>query len=105
MSRLILYNNTKEHQYLETMIEISLGMICDKESDYEKIDSLVGHILEVSEKMGFKGNLWYDYLAYILSYSENAFSLSCERKGYVEGGINRAAIHDFDIFVNGIYYS
>lgn len=93
MDTLILYNNTKEHKYLEKILEISGGLYC---ADTEM---LVGHILEVSEKMGFKGNLWQDYLTYIIVCSENAFSLSCERKGYTEGGINKAALHDFDIFI------
>ena len=68
------------------------------ETIQEDISEVISHILEVSEKMGFKNNLWQDYVAYLLVNTENAFSISCERRGLVEGSINRAAIHDFEIF-------
>ena len=54
------------------------------EADSDEVKTLtnecVSHILKISEKMGFNGNLWQDYLAYNLANDENAFSLSSERK-------------------------
>jgi len=47
---------------------------------------------------GFAGNLWHDYLTYLLVNHENAFSTACEIVGPVEGTINAFAMHDFEIF-------
>lgn len=58
----------------------------------------MSHILEVSEKMGFNGNLWQDYLAYNLANDENSYSLSCERRGRMEGSINKAALLDMAVY-------
>lgn len=58
----------------------------------------MSHILEVSEKMGFNGNLWQDYLAYNLANDENSYSLSCERRGKMEGSINKAALLDMAVY-------
>ena len=44
------------------------------------------------------GNLWHDYLTYLLVNHENAFSTACEIVGPVEGTINAFAMHDFEIF-------
>lgn len=59
----------------------------------------ISYILDISEKMGFYGNLWQDYLTYLLVNHENAFSLSCEKKGKVPGSINAFALHDFKIMM------
>lgn len=55
-------------------------------------------LIEIGESHGFSGNLWHCYLTYLLVYHENAFSKACEIRGAVEGGINRIALHDFEIF-------
>ena len=48
--------------------------------------------------MDLRGNLWQDYLTYLLASNENAYSTSCEIVGAVDGSINTAALHDFAIF-------
>lgn len=48
--------------------------------------------------MGFNGNLWQDYLAYNLANDENSYSLSCERRGRMEGSINKAALLDMSVY-------
>lgn len=48
--------------------------------------------------MGFNGNLWQDYLAYNLANDENSYSLSCERRGRMEGSINKAALLDMAVY-------
>ena len=47
---------------------------------------------------GFEGDLWHNYLTYLMASHENAYSTSCEIVGKVEGTINEAALHDFAIF-------
>ncbi|MCI8327955.1 MAG: ATP-binding protein [Lachnospiraceae bacterium] len=55
-------------------------------------------LLEVSASHGFQGNLWHNYLTYLLISNENAYSKSCEIRGNTEGSINEIALHDFAIF-------
>ncbi len=58
----------------------------------------VNAILEMAVSHGFEGNLWQDYLTFLLANDENAYSTSCEIVGPVEGSINQIALHDFVIF-------
>ncbi|MFP3155134.1 ATP-binding protein [Lachnospiraceae bacterium ZAX-1] len=57
-------------------------------------------LIELSASHGFCGNLWHNYLTFLLVHNENAYSTACEIKGKVEGSINKAAEHDFAIFKN-----
>ena len=99
INEMILYKNTEFYDNLVTMETLYEGGTGSAEEARNIAAECIGDILILSEKMGFKGNLWHDYLAYIIAYNENAFSMSCERKGSVEGGINACAIHDFTIFM------
>ncbi|SDB10104.1 ATP-binding protein [Eubacterium oxidoreducens] len=55
-------------------------------------------LIELASSYGFEGNIWHNYLAFLIANNENSFSLACEGKGKVEGSINPLAIHDFEIF-------
>ena len=57
----------------------------------------VNALLEISVSHGFEGNLWQTYLTFLLANDENAYSMSCEIVGPVEGSINTIARHDFEI--------
>ena len=96
ISDLLLYKNPENMDIFDTMLNVSYDCADEKEVK-KKSKECVSHILKISEKMGFNGNLWQDYLAYNLANDENAFSLSCERKGRTEGSINIAAINDMQI--------
>lgn len=52
---------------------------------------------ELAVSHGFRGNLWHNFLAFILVNNENAYSKACEIRGEVEGSINKIALHDFKI--------
>ena len=52
-------------------------------------------LVEMANRYGFSGNLWCNYLTYLLVNKENAFSTSCEIVGHVDGSINQMAKHDF----------
>lgn len=97
ISDLFLYKNPENIGVFETMINIA-SEATDEVDINTKINECISHILKISEKMGFNGNLWQDYLAYNLANDENAFSLSCERKGRTEGSINIAALKDMAIY-------
>ena len=96
-SELLLYKNPETREVFDCMLRIA-------SEEFEGLDvkktagRIVSHILEVSEKMGFNGNLWQDYLAYNLANDENSYSLSCERRGRMEGSINKAALLDMAVY-------
>lgn len=96
-SELLLYKNPENREVFDCMLRIT-------SEEFEGLDikkaagRIVSHILEVSEKMGFNGNLWQDYLAYNLANDENSYSLSCERRGRMEGSINKAALLDMSVY-------
>lgn len=94
---LLLYGQRWRTDVMDTMFRLASGSFASREDMRASVNICVGHILEISEKMGFRGNLWQDYIAYLIAFDENAFSLSCERRGYVPGGINRAAMLDFEV--------
>lgn len=58
----------------------------------------VNDILELAVSHGLEGNLWHDYLTYLLANDENVYSTSSEIRGEMEGRLNQIALHDFEIF-------
>lgn len=58
----------------------------------------VHELVEMAGSYGFAGNLWHNYLTFLLVNNENAFSTACEIVGPVQGSINEFARHDFTIF-------
>ena len=71
---------------------------CDKEALIDKLYRCINSIVTIARDHGFNGNLWHGYLTYLLTTNENAFSMSCEKKGAIEGSINELALHDLRIF-------
>lgn len=55
-------------------------------------------LTELAGAYGFEGNLWHNYLTFLLVNHENAFSTACEIVGPVQGSINAFARNDFEIF-------
>ena len=95
---LFLYGDTPEKEYLDIMQAIADSSFEASDCVDELVSKCIGRIVEISEKMGFCKNIWNAYIAYVISNHENAFSTSCERRGYIEGGINDIAKLDFDVF-------
>lgn len=54
-------------------------------------------LMELAASHGFEGNLWHNFVAFLMVNNENAYSRSCEIKGETEGSINEIAGHDFAI--------
>lgn len=67
----------------------------------EDIESLfyecIGRLMELAESHGFTGNLWHNYMAFLLVNNENAYSRACEIRGAVKGSVNQIAAHDFAV--------
>ena len=70
--------------------------------NYEEIKKIVytctGEVIQIAVRFGFKGNLWHNFLTYLLISSENSFSMALEMGGSVSGTIKTLALRDFEIF-------
>ncbi len=100
-NQLILYKNMEHGDLLRDMTFLMEN--CEKE--YYNKDDLVGllyecmnTLLEMTASHGFEGNLWHNYLTFLLANDENAYSTACEVVGEVNGSINQVAFHDLAIF-------
>lgn len=89
---MLLYREFEDNDVARIMKSVANGEAISKQEEQK----CIGHIVTVAERMGFNGNLWQMYISYLLADNENAFSKSCERKGYTEGSINKAALCDFE---------
>ena len=100
INELILYKNMEEGQLLQDMVflmEEYQNEYYNQEDLTALLSDVVNGLLEMAVSHGFEGNLWQDYLTFLLTGSENAYSTSCEIVGKVDGSINVAARHDFEI--------
>lgn len=99
----VLYRNFQHGEILEKMAE--LMDTCEKETLEEKkpiFFECVNGLVELAGMYGFSGNLWHNYLTFLLVNHENAFSTASEIRGAVKGSINELAMNDFRIF-KGLY--
>ncbi len=97
----ILYRDFEHGETLEQMtglMEISRESKEELKSCGDRFFQCANQLVELAGNYGFSGNLWHNYLTFLLVNHENAFSTSCEIVGAVEGTINRIAYHDFEIF-------
>lgn len=98
---LIIYKNLEQEQILNDMtflIENYNNEYYNEEDLKSLLFACTGSILELCVDHGFEGNLWHDYLTFLLANDENAYSTSCEIVGETGGSINKVALHDFSIF-------
>ena len=96
----ILYRDFEQGELLEKMTMLMEDIshpkvLYGKAGEYF---ACIHQLVEMAGAYGFAGNLWHDYLTYLLVNHENAFSTACEIVGPVEGTINAFAMHDFEIF-------
>lgn len=101
INELMLYRHMEQGQILN---DVNFLME-NYDNEYYNVEDMrgllfdcVNAILEMAVSHGFEGNLWHDYLTFLLANDENAYSTSCEIVGPVEGSINQVALHDFRIF-------
>ena len=98
---LIIYKNLEQEQILNDMtflMENYNNEYYNEEDLKSLLFACTGSILELCVDHGFEGNLWHDYLTFLLANDENAYSTSCEIVGETGGSINKVALHDFAIF-------
>lgn len=58
----------------------------------------ITRLLDVATRYGFDGNLWHNYLAFLLATTETPFTLVCEKKGASDGSVQKFARSDFEVF-------
>ncbi len=98
---LIVYKNFEDGELLYDMAFL-MGHYNDEYYNKEDLAALfydcIHKLIELAGSHGFHGNLWHCYLANLLVNNENSYSKACEIRGEVAGTINRAALHDIEIF-------
>ena len=99
--KLMVYRNFK-HQKLFDDFE---WLIVHADDDYfNKEDKIalfyesVNELLNLADTYGFEGNLYHNFLGFILANNENVFTKASEILGAPQGSINQIAMHDFEIF-------
>ena len=98
---LMLYKHM-EHEKL--LLDMTFLMKNCQNEYYNKEDlkglyfECMNQLLELAGSHGFEGNLWQNYLTFLLANDENSYSTECEIVGEIEGSINLIALHDFEIF-------
>ncbi len=101
VKELIVYRDFEDGKLLGDMAALMSGYD-DPERDISELKILfydcLHRLIEEAGSYGFHGNLWHTYLANLLVNNENSYSCGCEIKGEITGTINRAALHDIEIF-------
>lgn len=97
----MVYKNFKHNELFDDFEWLINNADNDYYNEEDKIALLyecVNELLELADSYGFEGNLYHNFLSFLLANNENAFSTSSEIIGAPEGTINQIAMHDFAIF-------
>ncbi len=106
-ARLLIYSNIQKDSILMKLSDVI------KEYKNNRMDSQIAKVkifnemhrlLELATTYGFNNNLWRNYLTYLLITTETPFSITCEKKGAVEGSVNLLVKQDVEAFMNLFHY-
>jgi len=100
-NQLMLYKHMEHDSLLQNMtflMENCENEYYNKEDLVSLLYDCLNELLEMTASHGFEGNLWHNYLTFLLANDENAYSTACEVVGQVNGTINQVALHDLQIF-------
>ncbi len=101
VSDMILYRDMKPGQIFQDMTSVMehYGINHYNREEIRSLCFAVFHnLIELAADHGFEGNLWHNYLTFLIINHENAYSRACEKRGSVSGSINELAYHDFSVF-------
>lgn len=107
LSKLVIYRTIEKESILFELAGILEQWEKKKTEKEETINHLyhqINRLLEVATKYGFDGNLWQNYLAYLIAMTETPFGLVCEKRGAATGSVNTFAKADFEIFRTLFHY-
>lgn len=100
-ARLTLWSDLPEDSVLSRLAEICRELESgqgDLTALTARVNREVKRLLDLGTTYGFDGNLWQNYLTFVLLTHENSFSLTCEQRGASDGSINGIAEADFEVF-------
>ena len=101
-SKLIIYGAIPKDSILMQMAEIYKQYDDNSTSDavlMQEVYEQVRRLLGVATEYGFDGNLWQNYLTYLLISTETPFSITCEKRGATKGAsVNVFAKNDYEVF-------
>lgn len=101
IEQLLLYSELGEDSILFALGEIYRDWEAgraDKSALTRRVYVQVKHLLDVATRYGFDGNMWQNYLTFVLVTNENSFTLTAERVGAGEGSVNHFALQDLAVF-------
>ena len=107
LSKLVIYRTIEKDSILFELADILMQWQkkkAEKEETVDRIYHQVNRLLEVATGFGFDGNLWQNYLAYLIAMTETPFGLVCEKRGALDGSVNTFAMADFEIFRQLFHY-
>ena len=90
--RLTLYSETKGSILYELALiwrDLERGDF-DRERLAHRLNAQVKRLLDLSTEYGFDGNLWQNYLTFLMVSTVHSFGLACERTGAMDGTITRS---------------
>ena len=90
----VLYRDFQHGEILEKMTALMNACESGQEQLKEQENTFfecMNGLVEMAGSYGFSGNLWHNYLTFLLVNHENAFSTASEIRGAVEGSINELA--------------
>lgn len=104
---LIIYRKSTLQEILKEMRDIFYEFD-NKEYDKDKLTgriyTQINNLLDVATDYGFDGNLWKNYIAYVLCISENPFTITCEKAEAQTGTVNDFVKEDLVHFYNILNY-
>ncbi len=98
ISKLIMYGHMDEDSILMQLAKLIDDNTLPEDQLIAAIYSQIKRLLELATQYGFNGNLWHNYLTFILITNENPFSITCEKQGAKDGSVNHFAKNDFKVF-------
>ena len=101
VSKLIVYRKIGEDSILFRLAGICRDFASgthDAEELSGRILTEINRMLDIATVYGFNGNLWHNYVAFLLAMTETPFTLVCEKHGASEGSVRRFVENDLEIF-------
>lgn len=100
-AKLIIYRKINKNSILFRLAEVcrqfNTGSY-DAEALTGDVLTEINRLLDVATKYGFNGNLWHNYIAFLLAMTETPFTLVCEKNGASSGSVKEFAKSDLDVF-------
>ena len=108
-SRLLLFSDLGGDSVLEELARIFEAIdtkSMDKDTATHEIYVQIKRLLDLATAYGFDGNLWQNYLTFLLVTNENSLTLSAERdeEHDADGSVYAFARQDFDVFRRLFHY-